>query len=242
MATILLVEDGATVSRQVSCLLETAGHRVVRCGGGPTPLAACLLLRYGRCPLVDSADLVVFACALALPLPGRSYRGIHLLRAYRAHPDYGRLPLMLVAVAPPHHLAGAGPIEVVETHTDSAAVVAAANRLLQPTGQTPDRPSLATTARVVQRIGERDDSGGVRLWSSSRSLAETMPVTSPATTTGRCRTPYASILQATTHSGVSRSTTAGCEVMYWPAVQAARSRRSATARTMSRSVMTPARR
>jgi hypothetical protein len=93
MATILLVEDGATVSREVTCPLEAAGHRVMRCGGGPTPFAACLLLRYGRCPLVDSADLLVFACALALPLPGRSYRGIHLLRAYRAHPDYARLPL-----------------------------------------------------------------------------------------------------------------------------------------------------
>jgi CheY-like chemotaxis protein len=134
MATILLVEDAATVSGQVTRLLEAAGHQVVRCGGGPTPLAACLLLRHGRCPLVDNADLVVFACPLALPLPSRSYRGIHLLHAYRAHPDYGRLPLVLVAVAPPHNLAGAGPIEVVATHTDPAAVVAAVNRLLQPTG------------------------------------------------------------------------------------------------------------
>jgi hypothetical protein len=99
---------------------------------GPTPLAACLLLRHGRCPFVDNADLLVFACALALPLSGRSYRGIHLLRAYRAHPDYGRLPLVLMAVAPPHSLGGSGPIEVVETHTDPAAVVAAVGRLLQP--------------------------------------------------------------------------------------------------------------
>jgi CheY-like chemotaxis protein len=142
MATILLVEDGATVSREVTRLLEAAGHQVVRCGGGPTPLAACLLLRCGRCPFVDNANLVVFACALALPLPSRSYRGIHLLRAYRAHPDYGRLPLVLVAVAPPHNLAGTGPVEVVETHTDPAAVVAAVNRLLQPTGAD-TRPTLA---------------------------------------------------------------------------------------------------
>src|SRR6266568_606620 len=148
MATILLVEDGATVSREVTRLLEAAGHRVVRCGGGPTPLAACLLMRHGRCPFVDNADLVVFACALALPLPGRSYRGMHLLRAYRAHPDYGRLPLVLVAVAPPHNLGGAGPIEVVETHTVPAAVVAAVDRLLQPTGQTPDRPLLTGRAGV----------------------------------------------------------------------------------------------
>lgn len=134
MATILLIEDGATVSRELTRLLEAAGQRVVRCGGGPTPLAACLLLRFGRCPLVDNADLLVFACALVLPLPGRSYRGIHLLRAYRAHPDYGRLPLVLIAAAPPHNLGGAGPIEAVETHTDPAAVVAAVQRLLRPTG------------------------------------------------------------------------------------------------------------
>src|SRR6266498_2693994 len=132
MATILLIEDGATVSREVTRLLEAGGHRVVRCGGGPTPLAACLLLRYGRCPFVHSAELLVFACTLALPLPGRSYRGIHLLRAYRAHPHYGRLPLVLVAVAPPQDLEGQGPIELVGRFTDPAAVLAAVDRLLQP--------------------------------------------------------------------------------------------------------------
>jgi CheY-like chemotaxis protein len=157
MATILLVDDRATVSLEVTRLLEAGGHRVVRCGGGPTPLAACLLLRYGRCPFVDSADLLIFACTLALPLPGRSYRGIHLLRAYRAHPDYGRLPLVLLAVAPPHDLRGAGPIEVVETYTDPTAVVAAVNRLLQSSGQTPDRPSLTTTTCVVRWPGQRGD-------------------------------------------------------------------------------------
>src|SRR6266545_5292477 len=106
MAIILLVEDGAGVGREVTSLLEAAGHRVLRCGGGPTPLGACSLLRQGRCPLPDAAQLLVFACTLNLPLPGRSYRGIHLLRAYRAHPDYGRLPLALVAVAPPQDLGG----------------------------------------------------------------------------------------------------------------------------------------
>lgn len=139
MATILLVEDGATVSREATALLEAAGHRVAHCGGGPTPLAACWLLRYGRCPLVDNADLLVFACTLTQPLPSRSYRGIHLLRALRAHLDYGRLPLVLVAVEAPHNLARAGPIEVVETQAGPAAVVSAVNRLLQPTGQAPDK-------------------------------------------------------------------------------------------------------
>jgi CheY-like chemotaxis protein len=138
MATILLVEDGATVSRQVTALLEAAGHRVVHCGGGPTPLAACWLLRYGRCAFVDNADLLVFACTLTQPLPGRSYRGIHLLRALRTHPDYGRLPLVLVGVGAPQSLPRAGPTEVVETQTDPAAVVSAVNRLLQPTGQAAD--------------------------------------------------------------------------------------------------------
>ena len=36
---------------------------------------------------------------------GPSYRGSHLHRAYRAHPDDGRLPLVLAAVASLHDLA-----------------------------------------------------------------------------------------------------------------------------------------
>jgi CheY-like chemotaxis protein len=132
MATILLVEDGADVGRELPELLAAAGHRVVRCGGGPTPLGACHLLRQGRCPLPDAAPLLVFACTLNLPLSGRSYRGIHLLRAYRAHPDYGRLPLVLVAAAPPQDLRGSGPIELVGTFSDPAGVLAAVNRMLQP--------------------------------------------------------------------------------------------------------------
>ena len=79
----------------------------------------------------------MFACPLTLPLPGRSYRGIHLLRAYRAHPDYGRLPLVLVAVAAPQNLEGPGPTKLVETFTDPAGVLAAVNRLLQPPAAPP---------------------------------------------------------------------------------------------------------
>jgi len=141
MASILLVEDGPGVGREVASLLAAAGHRVLRCGGGPTPLGACLLLRQGSCPLPDAAGLVVFACTLNLPLPGRSYRGIHLLRAYRAHPDYGRLPLVLVAAAPPQDLKGPGPTEVVGTFADPAAVLAAVHRLLQPPGRPPIPPA-----------------------------------------------------------------------------------------------------
>ena len=132
MATILLIEDGPGIGGQLPSLLAAAGHRVLLCGGGPTPLAACPLLRQGHCPLADAAELLVFACPLDLPLRGRSYRGIHLLHAYRAHPDYGRLPLVLVAVAPPQDLEGPGPTETVATFTDPAAVLAAVHRLLQP--------------------------------------------------------------------------------------------------------------
>jgi CheY-like chemotaxis protein len=141
MVSILLVEDGAGVGRELTSLLEAAGHRVLRCGGGPTPLGACLLLRRRRCPLPDSAELLIFACTLNLPLPGRSYRGIHLLRAYRAHPDYGRLPLVLAAVAPPQDLEGPGPTEVVETFADPARVLAAVNRLLRSPGRPPIPPA-----------------------------------------------------------------------------------------------------
>jgi CheY-like chemotaxis protein len=130
MATILLIEDGPGIGGQLPSLLATAGHRVLWCGGGPTPLAACPLLRQGRCPLADAAELLVFACPLDLPLHGRSYRGIHLLRAYRAHPDYGRLPLVLVTVGPPPDLAGTGPTQLVTTFQDPAAITAAIDRLL----------------------------------------------------------------------------------------------------------------
>jgi hypothetical protein len=145
MASILLIEDGPGIGGQLPGLLATAGHRVLRCGGGPTPLAACPLLRQGRCLLADAAELLVFACPLDLPLRGRSYRGRHLLRAYRRHPDYGRLPLVLVAIAPPPDLEGTGPIELVDTFTDPAAVLAAVHRLLQP------RPAAADHHGTPQR-------------------------------------------------------------------------------------------
>jgi hypothetical protein len=142
MASILLIEDGPGIGRQLPGLLAAAGHRVLRCGGGPTPLAACPLLRQGRCPLADAAELLVFACPLDLPLRGRSYRGSHLLHAYRAHPDYGRLPLVLVAIAPPQDLAGTGSTELVATFTDPPAVLAAVNRLLQPPQPSPPIPCV----------------------------------------------------------------------------------------------------
>lgn len=149
MANILLVEDGPGIGRELPGLLAAAGHRVMHCGGGPTPHAACPLLRQGSCPLADAAELLVFACPLTLPLAGRSYRGIHLLRAYRAHPDYGRLPLVLVAVAPPQNMEGPGPTEVMAALAEPAAVLAAVTRLLrQPptsTAAAADHPVPAAT-------------------------------------------------------------------------------------------------
>jgi hypothetical protein len=130
MAAILLIEDGPGIGGQLPGLLAAAGHRVLRCGGGPTPLAACPLLRQGHCLLADAAELLVFACPLELPLRGRSYRGSHLLAAYRTHPDYGRLPLVLVTIAPPEDLEGTGPTELIATFTDPAAILAAVHRLL----------------------------------------------------------------------------------------------------------------
>jgi hypothetical protein len=159
MASILLIEDGPGVGRQVTSLLAAAGHRVLRCGGGPTPLAACPLLRQGRCPLPDAADLLVFACPLGLPLRGRSYRGIHLLHAYRVHPDYGRLPLVLVAVGPPQDLEGPGPTELVDTFTDPAAVLAAVNQLLPPQ---PPRQSHAPSTSTGSLASSDSDSSTAR--------------------------------------------------------------------------------
>ena len=147
MATILLIEDGPGIGRQLPGLLAEAGHRVLRCGGGPTPLAACPLLRQGRCLLAEAAELVVFACPLDLPLRGRAYRGRHLLRAYRAHPDYRRLPLVLVAIAPPPDLAASGPTELLSTFTNPAAVLAAIHRLL-PSRQPQSTPPLSTAGGV----------------------------------------------------------------------------------------------
>ena len=60
MASILLIEDGPGVGRQVTSLLAAAGHRVLRCGGGPTPLAACPLLRQGRIEDVVHIGVVAY--------------------------------------------------------------------------------------------------------------------------------------------------------------------------------------
>jgi hypothetical protein len=58
MATIPFIEHGPGVGRQPPDLLAPSPA----CGGVPTPLAACLLLRRGSCLLADAAELLVFAC------------------------------------------------------------------------------------------------------------------------------------------------------------------------------------
>jgi hypothetical protein len=117
-------------------------------------MASILLVKDGPGVGRQLTSLLVFACPLGLPLRGRSYRGIHLLRAYRAHPDYGRLPVVLVAVAGPQGLEGRGSTELVDTFADPTAVLAAVDRLLQPPG--PPTSSLVPghpDADVGQRPG-----------------------------------------------------------------------------------------
>ena len=130
MATILLVEDAPDLGLYEARLLEAEGHRVIRCSGGPTIFAACRMMRDGFCPLPDSADLIVFSCGLFAPIRHRTYRGIHLLRAYRAHPRYGRLPMLVVSFGPLEKIEGADAIEIVEKFAGPQAVLDAVGRLL----------------------------------------------------------------------------------------------------------------
>lgn len=130
MATILLVEESPDLGLYEAGLLEAAGHRVLRCGGAPTPLGACPMLRYGSCPLPDAADLIVFSCALVVPMRGRVYTGVDLLRAYRAHPVYGRTPMLVVSIGRPEHLGGTGPLQTIRKFSAPDAVTDAVERLL----------------------------------------------------------------------------------------------------------------
>lgn len=123
MSTILLIEDVPNLGLYEAGLLEAAGHRVLRCGGRPTPLSACPLLRTGTCPVADAADLIVFACGPFAPIRGCSYRGAHLLSAYRAHPRYGRLPMLVVGYGMPMELEGTGPVRWIDPFAGPGAVL-----------------------------------------------------------------------------------------------------------------------
>lgn len=130
MAKILLVEDTQDLGLYEAQVLEAQGHHVLRCCGGPTPFAACPMMRDRSCPLPDAADLIIFSCGLYGSIRHRTYRGIHLLRAYRDHPIYGRLPMLAVAFGVPDDLGGSGPIEKIEKFADPNDVVDAVERLL----------------------------------------------------------------------------------------------------------------
>ncbi|MGH2785544.1 MAG: hypothetical protein ACRDJ1_09795 [Actinomycetota bacterium] len=130
MANILLVEDTPDLGLFEAMLLEASGHRVLRCSGGPTPFAACPLMRVGSCAVADAADLIVFSCGMVRSLPHRTYRGEHLLRRYRSHPTYGSLPMLLIAPKEPAGLEGTGRIETIEKFSHPRRVLAAVERLL----------------------------------------------------------------------------------------------------------------
>ena len=130
MTSILLVEDFPDLGLYEAKLLEQEGHTVLSCSGGPTPFSACPMMRFGECPVADAADLIIFSCRLFPPMPHRTYGGISLLRAYRAHPVYGRLPMLVVAIAPPKDLQGSGPIRFVDKFSEPDEIVRAVDDLL----------------------------------------------------------------------------------------------------------------
>lgn len=149
MATILILEDAPDLGPREGPGLTAAGHRVVCCCAGLTPLCPCPLLRSGCCPDMAQADLIVFSCALSTSVRGRTFRGIHLLRALRSHADYGRLPLLIVSVGDPGPLGGSGPVEIVEQFAGASVVRDAIERLLRVA--TPRRDHV-----IDLRDGSRD--------------------------------------------------------------------------------------
>jgi CheY-like chemotaxis protein len=131
VASILLVEDAPDLGVYEAGVLEQHGHTVLRCSGGPTPFAACPMIPDGSCPVADAADLIIFSCGMFGPLRHRTYRGIHLLRAYREHPVYGRLPMMVVSVGAPDDLGGTGPVQIVAKFASPNDIVDAVEQLLE---------------------------------------------------------------------------------------------------------------
>lgn len=130
MSTVLLVEERPDLGLYETGLLMANGHLVLRCSGGPSPFAACPMLKSGSCPLPDTADLIVYSGAPSAPLRGRTYRGRDLLRAYRRHPVYGRMPMLVVSFEQIDCLEGTGPLARIEKYSSPAAVVGAIDALL----------------------------------------------------------------------------------------------------------------
>lgn len=133
MATILLVEDAPDIGAYEAVILEAEGHRVFRCNGAPTPLACCPMIRDGRCALPENADVIVFACSLMRPARHRSYRGVDLLRGYRAHARYGRLPMLVVWAGARPAVGGPGPIRFIEKFSPPHMVIDAVHKLIETT-------------------------------------------------------------------------------------------------------------
>jgi hypothetical protein len=143
MATILLVEDGPGPAGEAGRLLRQAGHRVVLCGGGPGPYEVCPLLRYGTCPLAEAADLILLALRPFPPLVGRTYCGDQLIKAYRSHPDFGSVPMVIASAARPDAIEGAGPIEVIREDAEPHEIALAVEKLLtRATHEHPEDPTF----------------------------------------------------------------------------------------------------
>jgi CheY-like chemotaxis protein len=130
MARILLVEDEPDLGTYEAFMLEAEGHHVLRCSGGIDPFRACPLLRRGTCSLADAADLILFSVRLYAPLRHRMYNGTHLLKAYRRHPVYGRLPMLVVSVGLPEHLEGTGAIRSIAKYSEPHSVLEAIKELI----------------------------------------------------------------------------------------------------------------
>jgi len=137
VATILLVEDEPDLGLFEAGQLEREGHRVMRCGGAPGVLGACPLLKYGACPLVEPADMILFSCRMFTPLRGRAYTGRDLLYAYRNHVTYGRLPMVVVSVGAPADLPGSGAVEIIDKFSEPGIVIRTIDRVLQAKNQQP---------------------------------------------------------------------------------------------------------
>ncbi len=95
------------------------------------------MLRFGDCPLPDAADLILFSCQLFAPMRGRRYNGTDLLRAYRAHPHYGTLPMVVVSVGLPQHLAGTGALVAIDKWSSPGVIEAAIEHALASTTPVP---------------------------------------------------------------------------------------------------------
>ena len=95
------------------------------------------MMRYGSCPLPDSADLIVLAWGPRAPMRHRTYRGIHLLRAYRSNARYGSLPMVVVGYGVTRDLPGTGRVAVIERSSDPVAVVSAVDELLSHAADSP---------------------------------------------------------------------------------------------------------